>query len=132
MRLRFLQQGKDLLPLHTRKALEKVCNGVSGLKMVKQTLNWYPGPGEDRLASENFRVPRNDFLHGNLIALGATLCEPKLLPTREPERISISQSSFEPVTDYNLGLSPIGERGRTRVEGSGTSPDSTLHRSRRE
>jgi hypothetical protein len=38
MRLRLLQQGKDLLPLHTGKTLEKVCNGVTGLKMVKQTL----------------------------------------------------------------------------------------------
>jgi hypothetical protein len=60
-RLRFLQQGKDLLPLHTGKTLEKVCNGVTGLKMVKQTLNRYSGPGKDSLASENFRVPRNDF-----------------------------------------------------------------------
>ena len=55
MRLRFLQQGKDLLPLHTGKTFEKVCNGVTGLKMVKQTLNRYPGPGKDRFASENFR-----------------------------------------------------------------------------
>ena len=68
MRLRFLQQGKDLLPLHTGKTFEKVCNGVTGLKMVKQTLNRYSGPGKDRLASENFRIPRNDFLHGNIIA----------------------------------------------------------------
>jgi hypothetical protein len=89
MRLRFLQQGKDLFPLHTGKAFEKVCNGAGGLKIVKQTLNWYPGPREDRLASENFRVPRNDFLHGEIIALGATLCQSKLLPTMEPERISI-------------------------------------------
>jgi hypothetical protein len=83
MRLRFLQQGKDLLPLHTGKTFEKVCNGVAGLKMVKQTLNRYPGPGKDRLASENFRVPRNDFLHANTIAPAATLCEPKLLPSME-------------------------------------------------
>ena len=76
-----LQQGKDLLPLHTGKTFEKVCNGVTGLQMVKQTLNRYPGPGKDRLASENFRVPRNDFLHGNIIAPAATLCEPKLLQT---------------------------------------------------
>jgi hypothetical protein len=69
MRLRFLQQGKDLLPLHTGKTFEKVCNGVTGFKMVKQTLNRYPGPSKDRLASENFRVPRNDFLHGNIIPL---------------------------------------------------------------
>jgi hypothetical protein len=41
MRLRFLQQGKDLLPLHTGKTFEKVCNGVTGLQMVKQTLNRY-------------------------------------------------------------------------------------------
>jgi hypothetical protein len=34
MRLRFLQQGKDLLPLHTGKTFEKVCNGVTGPKMV--------------------------------------------------------------------------------------------------
>src|SRR5271165_1650639 len=73
MRLRFLQQGKDLLPLHTGKTFEKVRNGVTGLKMVKQTLNRYPGPGKDRLASENFRVPRNDFPHGNIIAPAATL-----------------------------------------------------------
>ncbi len=39
MRFGFLQQGKDLLPLHTGKTFEKVCNGVTGLKMVKQTLN---------------------------------------------------------------------------------------------
>jgi hypothetical protein len=62
MRFRFLQQGKDLLPLHTGKTFEKVCNAVTGLQMVKQTLNRYPGPGKDRLAPENFRVPRNDFL----------------------------------------------------------------------
>jgi hypothetical protein len=83
MRHRFLQQGKDLLPLHTGKTFQKVCNGVTGLKMVKQTLNRYSGPGKDRLASENFRVPRNDFLHGNIIAPAATLCEPKLLPSME-------------------------------------------------
>jgi hypothetical protein len=83
MRLRFLQQGKDLLPLHTGKTFEKVCNGVTGFKMVKQTLNRYPGPSKDRLASENFRVPRNDFLHGNIIPPAATLCEPKLLPSME-------------------------------------------------
>src|SRR5580692_2206638 len=83
MRLRFLQQGKDLLPLHTGKTFEKVCNGVTGLKMVKQTINRYSGPSKDRLASENFRVPRNDFLHGNIIAPAATLCEPKLLPSME-------------------------------------------------
>ena len=78
MRLRCLQQGKDLLPLHTGKTFEKVCNGFTGLKMVKQTLNRYPGPGKDRLASENFRIPRYDFLHGKIIAPAATLCEPKL------------------------------------------------------
>ena len=83
MRLRLLQQGNDQLSLHTGKTFEKVCNGVTGLKMVKQTLNRYPGPGKDRLASENFRVPRNDFLHGDIIAPGATLCEPKLLPSME-------------------------------------------------
>ena len=83
MRLRFLQQGKDLLPLHTRKTFEEVRNGVTRLKMVKQTLNGHPGPGKDRLASENFRVPRNDFLHENMIAPDATLCEPKLLPSME-------------------------------------------------
>ena len=37
MRLRFLQQGKDLLPLHTGKTFEKVCNAVTGLEMVEQT-----------------------------------------------------------------------------------------------
>jgi hypothetical protein len=83
MRLRFLQQGKDLLPLYTGKTFEKVCNGVTGLKMVKQTLNRYPGPGKDRLASQNFRVPLNDFLHGGIIAPAATLGEPKLLPPME-------------------------------------------------
>jgi hypothetical protein len=51
--------------------------------MVKQTLNRYPGPGKDRLASENIRVLRNDFLHGNMIAPAATLREPKLLPRME-------------------------------------------------
>src|SRR5260370_37578460 len=86
MRLRFLQQGQDLLPLHTGKTFEKVCNGVTGLKMVKQTLNRYPGPGKDRLASENFPVPRNDFLPRNIIAPAATLCEPKLLPSMEATR----------------------------------------------
>ena len=45
MRLRFLQQGKDLLPLHTGKTFEKVCNAVTRLEMVEQTLNRYPGPG---------------------------------------------------------------------------------------
>jgi hypothetical protein len=89
MRLRLLQQGKDLLPLHTGKTFEKVSNGVTGLQMVKQTLNRYPGPGKDRLASENFRVPRNDTLHGNVIAPAATLCEPKLLQTsRYPNKAS--------------------------------------------
>ena len=78
MRLRFLQQGKDLLPFHTGKTFEKVCNGVTGLQMVKKTLDRYPGPGKDRLASENFRIPRYDFLHGKIIAPAATLCEPKL------------------------------------------------------
>jgi hypothetical protein len=83
MGLRLLQQGKNLLPLHTGKTFEKVCNGVSGLKMVKQTLNRYAGSGEDRLASQDFRVSRNDFLHGGIIAPAAGLCEAKLLPPRE-------------------------------------------------
>ena len=79
MRLRLLQQGKDLLPLHTGKTFEKVCNGVISLKMIKETLNRYPGPGKDRLASENFRVPRNGFLHASTIAPAATLREPRNL-----------------------------------------------------
>jgi hypothetical protein len=83
VRLRLLQQGKDLLPLYTGKPFEKVCNGVSGLKMVKQILNRYSGPGKDSLASQNFRVPRDDFFHGNIIAPAATLSEPKLLPFME-------------------------------------------------
>ena len=83
MRLRFLQQDKDLLPLHTGKTFEKVCNRVTGLKMFKQTLNRHPGPGKDGLSSENFRVPRNDFLHENITAPAANLCEPKLLPSTE-------------------------------------------------
>ena len=65
MRLRFLQRSKDLLPRHAGKTLEKICNGVAGLQMVKKTLDRYPGPGKDRLASENFRISRNDFLHAN-------------------------------------------------------------------
>ena len=49
-----------------------------------------PGSRERRaLAFQNFRVPLNDFLHGSVIAPSAHLCEPKLLPTMEPERISI-------------------------------------------
>jgi hypothetical protein len=55
MRLRLLQQCKDLHPLHTGKTIEKVCNGVADLQMVKKTLDRYPGPGKDRVASENFR-----------------------------------------------------------------------------
>src|SRR5271165_2089381 len=102
MRLRFLQQGKDLLPLHTGKTFEKVRNGVTGLKMVKQTLNRYPGPGKDRLASENFRVPRNDFPHGNIIACTLTLrlspsdSLPTLrvdLPTREVQTVTADTCS---------------------------------------
>ena len=98
MRLRFLQQGKDLLPLHTGKTFEKVRNGVTGLKMVKQTLDRYPAPGKDRLASENFRVPRNDFLHSGIIAPGTTLCELKLLLTmeaREDRNPHLSRSRIE-------------------------------------
>lgn len=51
--------------------------------MVEQTLNRYPGPAKDRLASENFRVSRNHVFHANIIARPATLCEPKLLPSLE-------------------------------------------------
>jgi hypothetical protein len=47
--------------------------------MVKQTLDRYPGTSKDRLASENFRVSRNDFLHGCSIAPAATLCEAKVV-----------------------------------------------------
>jgi hypothetical protein len=56
MRLRFLQQGKDLLLLNAGKTFEKVRNGITGLQMIEQTLNRYPGPGKNRLPSKNFRV----------------------------------------------------------------------------
>jgi hypothetical protein len=39
--------------------------------MVKQTLNRYPGLGKDRLASENFRISRNEFLHKATLAPAA-------------------------------------------------------------
>jgi hypothetical protein len=84
MRLRFLQQSKDLLPRHTGKTFEKICDGVAGLQMVKKTLDRYPGPGKDRLSSENFRISRNDFLHANTIVAGATLCEAKFQPRQSP------------------------------------------------
>ncbi len=48
--------------------------------MVKQTLNRDAGPGKDRIASENFRAPLNDFLHGSIIAPSANLCMPKRPP----------------------------------------------------
>jgi hypothetical protein len=47
MRFRFLQQVKNLLPLNTRKTFEKVCNGVTGLQMIEETLNRYPGPSKN-------------------------------------------------------------------------------------
>jgi hypothetical protein len=83
MRFRFLQQGQDLLPLHTGKTFEKVCNAVTGLEMVKQTLNRYPGPCKDRLAPEDFRVPRNDFLHGDIIAMPQPFASQSCLPSME-------------------------------------------------
>jgi hypothetical protein len=47
MRLRFLQQGKDLLPLYTGKTFEKVCNGVAGPKMVKSNRNLFGRTDEE-------------------------------------------------------------------------------------
>ena len=106
MRLRFLQQGKDLLPLHTGKTFEKVCNGVTGLKMVKQTLNRYSGPGKDRLASENFRVPRNDFLPGNIIAPAATLCDASMMKSKKtrPLTFTVHRSPFGGRRSAFMGL----------------------------
>ena len=63
MRFRFLQQGKNLLPLNTWKTFEKVCNGVTGPQMIEQTLNRYPGPSKNRLPSKNFRVSGDDVSH---------------------------------------------------------------------
>jgi hypothetical protein len=42
-----------------------------------------PGSRQRQGRLREFQVPRNDFFHGNIIAPGATLCEPELLPTME-------------------------------------------------
>jgi hypothetical protein len=136
VRLRLLQQGKDLLLLYTGKTFEKVCYSVSGLKMVKQTLDRYPGPGKDRLASENFRVSPNDFLHGYSLAPAATLCEAKVFRQQLRKAATIGASPFVVSLNASTALElaarvRLNRRGyflsrRARVQGpvSPTSPSS--------
>jgi hypothetical protein len=112
MRPRLLQQRKDLLPLHTGKTFEKVCNRVIGLQMVKQTLNRYPGHGEDRLASENFRISRNDFLHRYSIAPAATLCEAKVFRQQLREGAAIGASPFFVSLNACTAIVPSLKRSR--------------------
>ena len=59
---RLFEGGYHLFPLYARKALEKIIDRISTLKMIKQALHWNPCPYKHRCATENRRIAVNDRL----------------------------------------------------------------------
>ena len=40
-----------MFPFNAGKAIEKIIDGITGLKIVEERLNWHPGAGEDGSAA---------------------------------------------------------------------------------
>ena len=67
----FFQQRDDLFPLHTGKSFEELLDGIARLQMIEQTLYRDTGSGENRFASEDFRILRHHAAHERNYALEA-------------------------------------------------------------
>ncbi len=81
--LRELQDGNGLVPADAGEVVKEGVQGLSAFEIVEQSLNWHPGPHEDRGASKDVRVGMDDrFLaHGNAYDLRTF---PPLFPTSMP------------------------------------------------
>ena len=63
MSLGFFQQRNHLFAFDTRKAIQKIFNGIAGFKVIEETLHRHARTDKDRITPKNLGILNNHLAH---------------------------------------------------------------------
>lgn len=72
---RLVQKRDDPFAIHGRKAVQELIDGIARFEIIEQGLHWNTCSGENRSASHDFRIARDDLLLHSAIIPKAALSD---------------------------------------------------------